>query len=187
MISSPLAATDARPATATQAIVNSAAASILASVAPQSSSGIALASPPGAEEMLADPGLGTQLCFDYINNGSCTRMRTGLGCRYRHLHRGHPDVIADRIRQGKLNPTAAAAWIAQGVNGGAGAAHFHAGLASAPQPPTVPMMPTMAAAAAAADVVSSSGGASIAALQAAAAALPDPGPGAQLCFDFVNR
>ena len=55
-----------------------------------------------------DPGHGAQLCFDFINSGSCGRLTSGVGCKYRHLAQGHPDVIADKVRQGKLNPAMAA-------------------------------------------------------------------------------
>ena len=55
-----------------------------------------------------DPGHGAQLCFDFINSGTCGRLSSGAGCKYRHLAQGHPDVIADKVRQGKLNPAMAA-------------------------------------------------------------------------------
>jgi len=93
------------------------AAAAAAAAAAATSVQITLASPPGAEELLLDPGAGASLCFDYINNGSCTRLRTGGACKYRHLSRTHPDVIADRIRQGKLNPAAAAQLLAQEEEG----------------------------------------------------------------------
>ena len=51
-----------------------------------------------------DPGQGAQLCFDFINSGKCARLASGAGCKYRHLPQGHPEVIADKVRQGKISP-----------------------------------------------------------------------------------
>ena len=39
--------------------------------------------PYPSQELLLDPGAGASLCFDYINNGSCTRLRTGGACKCR--------------------------------------------------------------------------------------------------------
>jgi hypothetical protein len=50
---------------------------------------------------MPDPGPGVQLCFDFINKGACSRLARGDICRYRHLPPNHPDVIADKVRQGK--------------------------------------------------------------------------------------
>ena len=55
-----------------------------------------------------DPGQGAQLCFDFINSGKCARLASGAGCKYRHLPQGHPEVIADKVRQGKISPAMAA-------------------------------------------------------------------------------
>lgn len=46
-----------------------------------------------------DPGPAFSLCFDYVNNGSCPRLKAGEKCKYRHLPPLHPDVIADKIKQ----------------------------------------------------------------------------------------
>ena len=57
----------------------------------------------------AAPYLGTSedsICFEYTNSGTCGRLNRGEICRYRHLTADHPDVIADKVRQGKLPPTA---------------------------------------------------------------------------------
>ena len=60
---------------------------------------------PGMTEAdLADPGPSVSLCFDYVNNSACTRLRNGQTCKYRHLPQTHPDVIKDKLRQGKLTP-----------------------------------------------------------------------------------
>jgi hypothetical protein len=60
---------------------------------------------PGTAMALAasmpDPGPGVQLCFDFVNKGTCSRIARGDICRYRHLAPNHPDVIADKVRQGK--------------------------------------------------------------------------------------
>ena len=50
---------------------------------------------------LPDPGPGHQLCFDFVNRAVCSRLQKGEVCRYRHLPPHHPEVIADKIRQGK--------------------------------------------------------------------------------------
>ena len=50
---------------------------------------------------MPDPGPGVQLCFDFVNKGTCSRIARGDICRYRHLAPNHPDVIADKVRQGK--------------------------------------------------------------------------------------
>ena len=42
------------------------------------------------------------ICFEYTNTGQCSRLARGEICRYRHLEASHPDVIADKVRQGKL-------------------------------------------------------------------------------------
>ena len=60
------------------------------------------------EEDLPDPGPSVNLCFDYVNNQRCSRLRSGQFCKYRHLPPGHPDVIADRVKQGKITPQMAA-------------------------------------------------------------------------------
>lgn len=44
----------------------------------------------------------TSLCFEFVNRGSCSRLQRGEGCKYRHLPPTHPDVIADKMKQGKL-------------------------------------------------------------------------------------
>ncbi len=113
---------------------------------------------------LVDPGPGVQLCFDYVNNGSCARLRSGQGCKYRHLPQNHPDVIADRVRQGKLNPAAAAALLSQ--NGGANPATLQSMLGQ-PQPAAPMGMPGAAT--------------------PDPGMMPDPGPGHQLCFDYINK
>jgi hypothetical protein len=150
----------------------------IAAAVPAATAALAAAALPSGvaptEGDLVDPGPGVQLCFDYINNGSCTRLRTGQGCKYRHLAPHHPDVIADKIRQGKLNPAAAAQILQSGVGApvpglGAGAGAGLAGgliqsvLAGAAAPPA-PVPPA-----------------------GQIGVPPDPGPGNQLCFDFVNR
>ena len=58
--------------------------------------------PGQTESDLPDPGPSVSLCFDFVNSGVCTRVRSGQFCRYRHLPPSHPDVIADRIRSGKM-------------------------------------------------------------------------------------
>ena len=50
---------------------------------------------------MPDPGPGVQLCFDFVNKSTCSRIARGDICRYRHLAPNHPDVIADKVRQGK--------------------------------------------------------------------------------------
>ena len=76
--------------------------------------------PGQTEEDLPDPGPTASLCFDYINNMQCTRLRMGQTCKYRHLPPTHPDVIADRVKQGKMTPQAAmaAAWARGGAHDG---------------------------------------------------------------------
>ena len=49
---------------------------------------------------------GDPICFEYTNSGTCSRIARGEICRYRHLHASHPDVIKDRVRQGKLPASA---------------------------------------------------------------------------------
>ena len=46
------------------------------------------------------------ICFEYTNTGVCGRLQRGEQCRYRHLENTHPDVVGDRVRQGKLPPIA---------------------------------------------------------------------------------
>ena len=41
------------------------------------------------------------ICFEYTNTGVCGRLARGEICRYRHLPPNHPEVIADKIKQGK--------------------------------------------------------------------------------------
>ncbi|KAL1507987.1 hypothetical protein AB1Y20_007589 [Prymnesium parvum] len=122
---------------------------------------------PGALAAMApfdDPGPTASLCFDFVNNGTCPRVAAGERCKYRHLPPHHPDVIADKIKQGKLNPLSAASLIAS-----AGSPAALAQVLAAQQHAPLPQVNDPAAVA------------------AAAAAIPDPGPGFQLCFDFVNR
>ena len=54
-----------------------------------------------------------RICFTWLNRGQCER---GAVCKFRHLAPDHPDAIADRIRSGKLPPSAAL----QAGSGGAG-------------------------------------------------------------------
>jgi hypothetical protein len=42
------------------------------------------------------------ICFEYTNTGVCGRLNRGEVCRYRHLEPNHPDVLADKVRTGKL-------------------------------------------------------------------------------------
>ena len=125
---------------------------------------------------LSDPGPQAQLCFDFINNGQCSRRVSGQGCRYRHLPPTHPDVIADRIRTGKMNPAMAGAALAGTGLGGADASVQAAVL-----------MATRGATMAPSIGVSGGGAVADGAFAQAALAMPDPGPGVQLCFDFINR
>ena len=46
------------------------------------------------------------ICFEFTNTGTCSRIVRGQICRYRHLEAHHPDVLADKVRQGKLPPSA---------------------------------------------------------------------------------
>ena len=58
---------------------------------------------PGQTETdLPDPGVKASLCRDFLDNGQCARLRTFQRCMYRHLPEYHPDVVADRMRMGKL-------------------------------------------------------------------------------------
>lgn len=140
-------------------------------------------SPATGADVPLDPGPGASLCFDYINNGSCSRLSSGQTCKYRHLPPTHPDVIADKIRNGKLNPASAV----QLLSATEGTAQVPAsvtdllkgiGGANAAAQAVAPNL--MGAAAGAL-------GSSTAGVAAAAAVHPDPGPGFQLCFDFINK
>eukprot|EP00310_Coccolithus_braarudii_P011402 CAMPEP_0183375646 /NCGR_PEP_ID=MMETSP0164_2-20130417/117991_1 /TAXON_ID=221442 /ORGANISM="Coccolithus pelagicus ssp braarudi, Strain PLY182g" /LENGTH=176 /DNA_ID=CAMNT_0025552835 /DNA_START=27 /DNA_END=554 /DNA_ORIENTATION=+ len=99
------------------------------------------------------------ICFEYTNTGTCSRLARGEICRYRHLEATHPDVIADKVRQGKLPPSALAAAQAGSLN--KEALQALSSVASS-------VLTTNSPAGAESD-------------------LPDPGPGASLCFDFVNN
>ena len=140
--------------------------------------GFAAGAAPGVDPTtgLSDPGPQAQLCFDFINNGQCSRLVSGQGCRYRHLPPTHPDVIADRIRTGKMNPAMAGAALAGTGLGGADASVQAAVL-----------MATRGATMAPSIGVSGGGAVADGAFAQAALAMPDPGPGVQLCFDFINR
>ncbi len=125
------------------------------------------------EEDLPDPGPGAQLCFDYINNQKCSRLRSGQTCKYRHLPHTHPDVLADRIRTGKLTPqqAVAALHLAQdsSLDAKQGAAQAAAGAgAVGGAASSLPLSPAMAAALAA----GGGGAAGGAAAAAAAASVP---------------
>jgi len=188
-----------------------------------SAAGVAQVLLPGQTEMdLPDPGPSASLCFDYINNGSCSRLRAAQMCKYRHLPPTHPDVIADRVRHGKLTPLQAQAMLAGsssaaggasngfgaapgtapgGASNGLGAASAAAGAAAAPG--TAPSAAAAACSLAIPPAIPPScwGGASMCAPTdpIAAAALmnmtartqpslpADPGQGASMCFDFINR
>ena len=149
---------------------------IAGSLAP--GAGVAAGAAPGVDPTtgLSDPGPQAQLCFDFINNGQCSRLVSGQGCRYRHLPPTHPDVIADRIRTGKMNPAMAGAALAGTGLGGADASVQAAVL-----------MATRGATMAPSIGVSGGGAVADGAFAQAALAMPDPGPGVQLCFDFINR
>ena len=162
---------------------------------------------PGQTEMdLPDPGPSASLCFDYINNGSCSRLRAGQMCKYRHLPPTHPDVIADRVRHGKLTPLQAQAMLA-GNSGAGGASNGQGAMSATAAPGTAPSAAAAAIPLAIPPAIPPScwGGASMCAPTdpIAAAALMnmtfnmtagtqpvlpvDPGQGASMCFDFVNR
>ena len=64
-----------------------------------------LAAAQASSMLPPDPGPGQALCFDYINKGFCVRLQKGETCRFRHLPPTHPDVVADKIRQGKAPST----------------------------------------------------------------------------------
>ena len=127
-----------------------------------------------------DPGPSARLCFDYINNGSCPRLSAGQTCKYRHLPPTHPDVIADRLRTGKITPAVAAQMLTSAADGSAISA----------TPSVLPgglnlaaLLPPQAATgcAAVSSILDS------AAISASASALADPGPGVAICFDFINK
>ena len=154
--------------------------------------------PGQSEGELPDPGPSVNLCFDFINNGSCMRLRTGQTCKYRHLPPNHPDVLADKVKNGKLtahqaqemmnNPQLDGAYAAPGV----GAAQIPGlppgvvlpNMPNIPAMPNMPGLPNMLSAGVTAPMM-----AGVDPLAAAAmnVAMPDPGPGTQLCFDFINR
>jgi hypothetical protein len=160
---------------------------------------------PGMTEAdLPDPGPAASLCFDYVNNGSCSRLRSGQTCKYRHLPPTHPDVINDKLRHGKITPQMAAQLLSASANpeGAAGAAvslpsgitaNLPAGLGGgmppgmppAGMPPGMPPgmlgMPNMLSATA------DPNAANTPFVDANGIVYPDPGPGFQLCFDFINR
>ena len=174
---------------------------------------------PGMTEAdLADPGPSVSLCFDYVNNSACTRLRNGQTCKYRHLPQTHPDVIKDKLRQGKLTPQIAAQLLTSAghadaipaVVGSAAAVAVAMSAASAALgvgattdvslssglsaslPPTLQATPTSSSNPTPAAPSDPMAAAALMGASAGGAAMmpglpPDPGPGAQLCFDFINR
>lgn len=42
------------------------------------------------------------ICFEYINQGVCSRLYRGGKCKHRHLMPMHPAVVEDRVKSGKL-------------------------------------------------------------------------------------
>ena len=48
-----------------------------------------------------DPGPHENLCYTFTNTGVCRRIAQGMDCKFRHLPPTHPDVITDKLNQGK--------------------------------------------------------------------------------------
>ena len=103
---------------ATQTVASGAAAAAVTAPpgAPPRPAGMQQLLPGQPEADLPDPGPTVSLCFEYINAHQCTRLRTGQFCKYRHLPPTHPDVIADRVRNGKYTKEQAQALLASGHN-----------------------------------------------------------------------
>ena len=110
-----------------------------------SASGITVIRPGGYTPAPYQASSNDPICHEFVNTGACGRLSRGEVCRYRHLDANHPDVIADKVRQGKLPPSA--------ITGGA--AGLAPGIVGAGVDPTT--------------------------------GLSDPGPQAQLCFDFIAQ
>ena len=121
---------------------------------------------------------GDPICFEFINSGACGRLQRGEACRYRHLEPTHPDVVADRVRQGKLPPAAldaaqrgdlaALRQIMAQPSGAAGTSAIGALAAAVPAAPAQPPVQSLLPGQTEED-------------------LPDPGPIASLCFDYINN
>ena len=106
--------------------------------------------------MLPPSTLTRRLCYAFLNRGSCDRPE----CTFRHLLPGHPDAVADRVKNGQAHKVPASAFSSSvfcggGGGGGVGGSGAHGALGGAPRPmgapppmlsrpmgpdPTLPMM-----------------------------------------------
>ncbi|KAG8470396.1 hypothetical protein KFE25_008817 [Diacronema lutheri] len=85
----------------------------------------------------ADPLGGATLCFDFVNRGVCSRLQRGEVCKYRHLPPDHPDVLADKVRQGKLPPGSVELAGLPMTGAGGLASLFGVGAAAPPAQPSI--------------------------------------------------